>query len=255
MPLRLYVMACGNVTHDKSVFNPQMPRGEKTTAPMPMALLMHPKGNVLIDTGCHPDAVLAPETCWAGLNKVFKVEVRPEDMVVPQLESLGLFPSDIQIVVNTHMHMDHAGGNQFFPRAHFVVHRRELETAQDPAMEGVGYFAKDWNHPLDYQPVDGETDLFGDGVVRLIPAPGHTPGTMVVAVTLPGSGSVVLANDAAILERHVVEDFLPKNTGNKEQAAEALKIVRRFRDAGATIVYGHDGEAWTRVRSCPAYYE
>lgn len=255
MPLRLYVMACGSVTHDRAVFIPQLPRGESATDPLPFALLQHPKGNVLIDTGCHPDAVSSPETCWGGLNKVFKVHVRPEELVVPQLRALGLAPEDIKYVINTHLHMDHAGGNQFFPDATFIVDHREMATVRDPASEGNGYFAKDWNHPLNYQTVEGEVDLFGDGTVRLIPAPGHTPGTLVVAVQLPQSGTVLLANDAAILERHVVEDFLPKNVWNRELAAQSLAVVRRFRDAGATVVYGHDGEAWKRVRTAPRYYE
>ena len=62
----------------------------------------------------------------AGL---FRLRSAPGDEVVSQLALVGLAPSDIRYVVNSHFHFDHCGGNEFFPRSTFLVQRPEMEAA------------------------------------------------------------------------------------------------------------------------------
>ncbi len=79
------------------------------------------------------------------------------------------------MVVCSHLHPDHCGCNQFFKKAQFFVHVRELAAART---EGVsaGYLVQDWDHGLPTTGVEGQHDLFGDGRAVLVPLPGHTPG-------------------------------------------------------------------------------
>jgi N-acyl homoserine lactone hydrolase len=94
----------------------------------------------------------------------FTVRSQVGDDVVSQLARVGMRPADITHVINSHVHVDHCGGNEFLPQATFLVQRREIERARshdnpvDP---------QDFDHPLDCQLVDGDNDLFGDGQLVL----------------------------------------------------------------------------------------
>jgi glyoxylase-like metal-dependent hydrolase (beta-lactamase superfamily II) len=63
----------------------------------------------------------------AGL---FRLRSAPGDEVVSQLALVGLAPSDIRYVVNSHFHFDHCDGNEFLPRSTFLVQRPEMEAAR-----------------------------------------------------------------------------------------------------------------------------
>src|ERR1041384_3052449 len=77
--------------------------------------------------------------------------------VVPQLALLGLRPDDVRYVVNSHLHFDHCGGNEFFPRSTFLVQKAEMEAARRPGFApGYNPSPLDFDHPLDYRLVDGE---------------------------------------------------------------------------------------------------
>ena len=79
----------------------------------------------------------------------------------------------IDIVVNTHLHFDHCGGNHLFAGKPIYVQRREL----DDARTQDDYTIREWvDAPgVRYVPVDGELELLPG--LRLVPAPGHTRGT------------------------------------------------------------------------------
>jgi N-acyl homoserine lactone hydrolase len=83
----------------------------------------------------------------------------------------------IDMVVNTHLHGDHIGGNHLFAGRPIYVQRQELEDAR-----GEDYTIPEWlDAPgVKYVPVDGELELLPG--VRLVPAPGHTRGIQIVVV-------------------------------------------------------------------------
>jgi N-acyl homoserine lactone hydrolase len=99
----------------------------------------------------------------------------------------------IDIVVNTHLHFDHCGGNHLFAGRPIYVQRRELgRRAQRGRLHHsrVGRGAG-----VRYVPVDGELELLPG--LRLVPAPGHTRGTQVVVVET-GGRPVVVGGDVAV---------------------------------------------------------
>lgn len=161
----------------------------------------------------------------------------------------------MDLVVCSHLHMDHCGANEFFRRATCVVHARELATARDPASEGRGYFRADWDHPTRWREVDGETDLLGDGRVVLIPAPGHTPGTMMAALALDSTGTVLLASDAMYTRENLDEELAPRQSWDREAWHRSAAEIRRWRDRGTLVVYGHDREQWETLRKGPDAYD
>ena len=252
--LRLYLFTCGSLEFDPAVYLPDLPRGEKVEGPIPFYLLDHPKGKVLVDTGCHPDVASDPVNAWGGLTRAFYPKVRQEDLVTEQLTRMGMDPNAIDTVVCTHLHMDHAGGNSLFPHARFLVHQKEWEAVQDLSLEGKGYFRKDWDHPLNYVFVEDGYDLFGDNSVVLRALPGHSSGHMGLVVQLENTGTVVLGIDAAPMVRNIYGP-LPRNVANPEEAQHSVDVLRDWADKGATVICGHDPKQWAKLPLAPDYLD
>src|SRR3982751_4986618 len=133
--------------------------------PVYVHVIDHPDARVLVDTGMtelHPAA--------ADMDP----RLRP-------LSEQDLDLAGIDIVVSTHLHFDHCGGNHLFAGKPIYVQRQELEDAR-----GEDYTIREWvDAPgVRYVPVDGEFELLPG--LRLVPAPGHTRGTPVVVVETGG---------------------------------------------------------------------
>ena len=145
--------------------------------PVYVHVIDHPDGRVLVDTGMtelHP--------------AVADMDPRLNPLNEHEFDRAG-----IDIVVNTHLHFDHCGGNHLFAGKPIYVQRRELEDARSQD----DYTIRDWvDAPgVRYVPVDGELELLAG--LRLVPAPGHTPGTQVVVVGTRGR-PVVIGGDMAV---------------------------------------------------------
>src|SRR6478735_1769740 len=145
--------------------------------PVYVHVIDHPDARVLVDTGI----------------KELHPAVADMDPRLRPFSEWNLDLGRIDIVVNTHLHFDHCGGNHRFAGQPIYVQRREL----DDARTQEDYTIPQWvDAPgVQYVPVDGELELLPG--VRLVPAPGHTPGTQVVVVEA-GERPVVLAGDAAV---------------------------------------------------------
>lgn len=189
----MHMLHAGSIKMRKSIFLPAE-KTEMMELPVSCALIRHPKGNVLFDTGCHPSVVADPQARWGGLAKMMTPIMPPGENVLSSLEAVGVEPEDIDVVVCSHLHPDHCGCNQFFRKARFYVHAREMEAAKAAGATNAGYLSADWDHGLPTIEIDGEHDLFGDGGIVLVPLPGHTPGTMGLQAQLDKSGSFLLAS-------------------------------------------------------------
>jgi N-acyl homoserine lactone hydrolase len=145
--------------------------------PVYVHVIEHPDARVLVDTGMtrlHPAV--------ADLDP----RLRPLD---EQEFDLG----GIDIVVSTHLHFDHCGGNHLFAGRPVYVQRQEL----DDALGEDDYTVREWVEApgVQYVPVDGEFELLPG--VRLVPAPGHTRGGQVVVIESAGR-RIVVGGDVAV---------------------------------------------------------
>ncbi len=182
----VYALCGGLIDLDLSGFFCDKAPGSRATVPVICFLIAHPQGNVLVDTGVHRQALTDPVgRLGEGRASRFTLRSSPTDEVVSQLALLGLVPDQVRYVVNSHFHFDHCGGNEFFPRSTFLVQRPEMEAARQVQAGATMRYSPspiDFDHPLDYQLLDGERDVFGDGQVVIIPTYGHTPGHQSVRV-------------------------------------------------------------------------
>jgi N-acyl homoserine lactone hydrolase len=137
----------------------------------------------------HPDARVLVDTGMTELHPL----VADMDPRISPLSEQDFDLGGIDIVVNTHLHFDHCGGNRLFAGKPIYVQRREL----DDARTEDDYTIREWvDAPgVRYMPVDGELELLPG--IRLVSAPGHTPGTQVVVVGT-GRRPVVVAGDLAV---------------------------------------------------------
>jgi N-acyl homoserine lactone hydrolase len=149
---------------------------EDERLPIYVHVIDHPGGRVLVDTGLtetHP-------------------AVADMDPRLDPLDAQDIDLDGIAMVVNTHLHFDHCGGNHLFSGRPVYVQSRELEDARTKDE----YTIREWvDAPgIDYVAVDGEHELLPG--VRLLPTPGHTPGSQIVVIG--SEHPVVIAGDAAV---------------------------------------------------------
>jgi N-acyl homoserine lactone hydrolase len=204
----------------------------------------HPQGNVLFDTGCHPAVETDAAARWGTLARAFVPVHQPGENVVGDLAKLKQRPDDVDVVINSHLHMDHCGCNGFFKKATFFVHAKELEVAADPQSEGKGYFRADWDHPMPIQAIDAAWDLFDDNRIVLLPLPGHTAGSIGAKVELDRSGCFILAADTAPVRQTLERDYSPTNSRDASLFCRSLAELRRFEKQGGTVLFGHDEAQW-----------
>ncbi len=176
--VQIYALCVGYLELDRASMLSDLTPGMPWTVPVSSYLVVHPQGRLLFDTGVHCQTLTDP-IGRMGEERARRIRIRSQvgDDVVSQLARAGLQPDDITYVVNSHLHFDHCGGNEFFPHATILVQKPEMAAARRPG--GVASYSPsviDFDHPLRYQLVDGEYDVFGDGKVILIPTYGHTPG-------------------------------------------------------------------------------
>jgi N-acyl homoserine lactone hydrolase len=253
--ISVFALCSGYLELDRASMLDDLPAGQPWTVPVMSFLVVHPRGRLLFDTGVHcltrvdPIGRMGPERAKRLVDK----SKEGED-VVPQLALLDLRPDDIRFVVNSHLHFDHCGGNEFFPRATFLVQKAEMEAARRPGFApGYNPSPLDFDHPLDYRLVEGEHDVWGDGSVVLFPTFGHTPGHQSLRVRAGKGRDLVCAADACYTRENMDRDVLPRILWDGRIMRESLAALRRLRDrAGATVFYGHDPEQWRATPHAPA---
>jgi glyoxylase-like metal-dependent hydrolase (beta-lactamase superfamily II) len=252
--MKMHCLSGGRGRMRKSVYIPEADRSEMIEVPVSCMLLRHPQGNVLFDTGCHPDVAKDPAARWGGMVK-FMMPIMPEgDHVLTGLSCLGLSPDDIDVVVCSHLHIDHCGCNAFFKRATVMLHEKEIAAARAPNAEWMGYLAAEWDFGT-FDALSGERDVFGDGRIVLIPLPGHTPGSIGALVALEKTGTVLLAGDTVSLRATIDRNIAPRNTQDPQALLKSWEEIRRIEARGATVLCGHDDAQWQTLRKGADFYD
>ncbi|MET8051440.1 MULTISPECIES: MBL fold metallo-hydrolase [unclassified Streptosporangium] len=185
---------------------------------------------VLVDTGIGPDD--SPASSWAPVPGALGAE----------LARVGTAPEEVAAVVITHLHSDHAGGAVVagapaFPNARYVLQRAEIDAAAETVLDHVV-------RPLGerVQAVDGGAEVLPG--IRVLLAPGHTPGHQIVQV-----GDLLLTGDVVL---HPVQLENPRVTYLYDDdpelaAATRVELLDRVRAERGTIGTAHFAEPFTRI--------
>lgn len=210
------------------------------------------EGKVLWDTSCPSDW----EDRWAptGLQDFFPYDkVADDEYLDARLNQLGVGLDEIDYVILSHLHFDHAGNAQMFKNtnAKLVCHEREKDFAFNFDGPFNGAHLKADYEGLDFQTVSGDTDFLPG--IRLIETPGHTVGTMSMQVDLPDIGTMIFTSDAV----YMGESFGPPATpaaivNNLEDFYKSVEKLRGIQEkTGAQMVFGHDADQIHQLRVAP----
>jgi len=270
---RLYIISLGFIEndvalnlllHNQATIDDPSAAAQWHRVPSICLLIYQPKiGWVLVDTGSHKEAMNGywPEET----RKKIPLIRSKEDMLDFRLSQLGLTPRDIDVLVLTHLHLDHAGNISLFSGTkagqRIIAHEEEIKQAlYDTYIEGGkltnGYMPSDFVgvEEIAFDPIVDGVKLADD--LELIWLPGHTPGTLGVKVDLKNSGTIIYTSDAI----NSSENFGPpiRLSAVFYDTVAMRKSVQKIywlqRQYNARLVFGHDMNQYRELRWSPTRY-
>jgi N-acyl homoserine lactone hydrolase len=183
-------------------------RAEGERMPVYVHVIDHADARVLVDT---------------GLTDLHPLVADMDPLLHPLTEQ-DFDLSSVDVVVNTHLHFDHCGGNHLFADKPIYVQRDEL----DDARSQDDYTIPEWvDAPgVEYVTIDGELELLPG--IRLVPAPGHTRGTQIVVVESDGP-PVAIVGDVAVWYGEL-----------DEPQTEGQRLVRALNPQAVWLAHAHE---------------
>ena len=217
----------------------------------------HPAGPIVIDTG-------AGNKEDAKFLDIYGIENEGADgrtALEDGLREIGLDSADVTMVINTHLHFDHAGGNTYadadgairltFPNARYLVQKGEFRYATHPnERTGASYFARNYVPIQDagqLDLVDGEKEVAPG--IRLMPTPGHTPHHQSILID-GGDDRAIYLGDLVPTQWHLP---LPWIMGYDVEPLVTLEskrsILARVAAEHWLAIFEHDAAtSWGRVK-------
>lgn len=222
----IHPLNLGTITRDTSSMAYMTNPGVKVTLPVFAWYVTDGRRKILIDTGgITPDGVR------------FMPYTQTEAQKLPNaLRALGVECGDIDTVILTHLHWDHASNNQLFPKAKIVVQAKELRYAAAPLPCQLKSYDAKLIFQSDYTVVDGDHQLF-DGI-SLVFTPGHSPGSQCVVIdTTAGkycvAGDLVNFNSCWTSTPRIANGFHT----NLFEVYESFDKIEKY---GAVMLFAHE---------------
>lgn len=239
--------------------------GDQREFVMPAILVRHPRGNLLFDTGFGRNVDEQVKTLPALMRMT--TTYTKGTPAGEQLTAKGFKIGDLVGVVLTHSHWDHVSGLDSLPSVPVWVNAAEQAFIAEQAskvavIRSLGEL--DYKrYEFDGGPYLGFSqshDVWGDGSIVLVPAPGHTPGSIVAFITLPSGKRYALLGDLVwqseginlpaerpwLLRRIINED----DALVRENIIRVAAIHRRFPEIN--MVPAHDSRAAAMLPIFPA---
>lgn len=252
--IRLYTLDCGRAElKDMGFFSDT---GEYTGQPGTIAvscfLIRHPKGILLWDTGMGDKLVEKKEGVDFGAIHIFASVT-----LIDQLKQLGLTPSDVTYMAFSHFHFDHTGNANLFPSSTWILNQAELTWALgNPKPDSVDLSSFSGYKTAKSKMIDGDYDVFGDGSVRILRAPGHTPGHQVLELQLKKAGAVILSGDLYHLRQNYDHRRVPDFNFNRADTLASMDRVEKIiQNTKGRLVVQHDPGDFRTMPKFPAYLE
>jgi glyoxylase-like metal-dependent hydrolase (beta-lactamase superfamily II) len=252
-PIRLYVFDCGRLKDRDGVAygltREQVPPRDLSDS---CALVVHPRGTLLWETGLHE-----------SVNTTAAADARPgrpragdrvEKTLRSQLQQVGYSANDISFVAISHAHWDHTGNLRDYLESTWLIQRAERDTIVGAApLPNQADFAG--LERIKTEILEGDRDVFGDGTVTLLFAPGHTPGHQVLFVRLPRTGPVILSGDLYHFQEELTLKAAPAGRNAEQVTASKARIQQLIVKTGAQLWIQHDIHHDAKLRKAPEFYE
>ena len=220
---------CGSGSHDPRRFSDTFDYTE-TTKPFTFRCYVIRHGaNVMVwDTGYLPGSV--PNATNKPLADL--------------LRQMNVNPDDVKYVGISHFHADHTGQLVALKNATLLIGKGDWDgiTANPPAGGANAKGFAEWiAEKRKVETQSGDKDVFGDGTVMMLRAPGHTPGHSILLVRLKEMGPVLLSGDAVhFLENYDYEGVPGFNFDRAQTIASIQRIKHMQKNLKATLIIQHD---------------
>lgn len=210
-------------------------RGTGVWAPAPAWYVEGARHRILVDTGAPPAEEVRAWQQRYGLAQA--IETTTDHDLVRQLAGLGVDAADVDLVVQTHLHLDHVGAAKRFPNATFIVHEAELPWALCPPPY-AGYYYREFSH-YTRDVLDQIRFITGDyhieAGIDVVWTGGHSPGHCVVFIET-AVGRVCIAGDAVYNYRNLEFEWPQGPVYDIGDAVRAIGTVR----SAEVILLSHD---------------
>ena len=233
---------------------------DKREFSMSVLLVKHPKGDLLIDAGFGKDV----KTHFNLMPYYFKMitDFDPGISAAEQLNKFGYNQDSIKGILLTHAHWDHVSGIPDFKNTPVLVSEKELKFIkgdnQFSALARSFTDAKYTSYSFQQKPYLGFSlsyDLYGDGSIVIVPAPGHTPGSVIIFITLPAGKRYAMIGDLAWQVEGIFEleerPFLQSKLGDDDRALVRENLQKMYaihkKFPNITIVPAHDERAFINI--------
>jgi glyoxylase-like metal-dependent hydrolase (beta-lactamase superfamily II) len=221
-------------------------------------LIDHAEGRFIFDTGFdlhHFNQAIAPNGARQS-----------ERQTLPgQLDLLGLRPKDIDVLINSHYHFDHCGGNKHCPQARTICHKCELEAARKPEpFEAFVYSDRSFEtipglepdiemHTRHFETVTGDQEIAKG--LHLLETPGHTLGHYSLLIELANRRPMLFTADCCYTHKSLEEMRLSSAHVDPVRGYRSMQRVKEIAAKyDAEIFYGHDAELYPQYLKAPAWY-
>ena len=236
--LKLYVFDCGRLRFDTVTnFGINDDETEVRELVVPCYVVDHPEGRLLWD---------------GGLPSVIKYDEEGKDA------NGWVGNANLDYMAFSHIHYDHVGVANEISGATWLVQRGDYEAAfaEPITIPAVQPELLTNLRDADRLILDGDHDVFGDGRVRLISAPGHTPGHQVLFVDLEWAGPLVLSGDLYHFRISRADRRVPVFNVDPEMSLQSMEKVEAFvAEQEAMFWIEHDLELFETLQIAPQYYE
>ena len=249
---KLYVFDCGTAQMDSlEMFNLTPEESDVRELFIPCYIIRHGEDILFWDGGL-PQSVVGTEPPESAEGP----SMQYDRWIIDQLADMGLSPADITHVAYSHLHFDHAGAANELLDNTVIMQQTEWDKAFEEGHGFVDPSLFDGLKNIDLKLIDGDYDVFGDGSVRLIYTPGHTPGHQSLLVMLENTGPVVLSGDLYHTQANRKLRRVPTFNYNAEQTLQSMdKMDKLLAATGATLWIGHDKALADTLKKAPAFYD
>lgn len=252
--LRLYVFDGGSLNiPDTSPY--RLKKEDLATTYMSVAsfLVVHPKGTLMWDAGAVPDSAFKPGGGPGTLR--YATATKP---LGAQLAEIGYAPADINYLGLSHFHWDHVGNANLFAGSTWLVTQaeRDIMFSDPPSPRTEPHNFSALKNSKSMTLATNEYDVFGDGTVVIMAAPGHSPGHQVLFLKLAKTGPVMLSGDLYHYPEERKLGLIPTTEFNADQTVASRAAVEAFlKKTGAQLWIQHDFNGNAKLKKAPSFYE
>jgi glyoxylase-like metal-dependent hydrolase (beta-lactamase superfamily II) len=219
---------------------------------VPCYVVEHEKGRLLWDGGL--PSKTADVDGWQGEGMLSRLDRTFSE----QLPEIGLDMNSFDYAAYSHMHFDHVGVANEVNGATLIIQKKEYDAAFADEVTVPGFDPSLYNNLKDAERIliEGDHDVFGDGLVRIISAPGHTPGHQALFIELENSGPVVLSGDLYHFAISRQDRRVPEFNVDRDMTLASMdRIEALVAETGATFWIEHELASFEQLNKAPAYYD